>query len=923
MNKPNVFISYSHKDEEWKDRLVSHLGALRHQGLINLWEDRLISAGEEWYKNIQDGIDASSVAILLVSPNSLTSEFILRDDVSSLLQRRKEEGAYIIPVIVEPCAWQSVGWLRRMQTRPKDGQPLSAEANNHIEADLAAIANEISFILKRTTSSPNQQQLDTSLPTRVSIERLPVVSQNLFGREQELKRLDDAWSEPGANVLSLVAWGGVGKTALVNYWMRQMAQDNYRGAFRVYAWSFYNQGDSNRTASADQFIEMALTWFGDADPRKGSPWDKGERLARLVQAHRTLLILDGLERLQYPPGIQEGRLKDQAVLSLLCELASHNPGLCIITTRLPITDLQNFQEISFQSINLENLSPKAGSQLLRAQGVTGDESELEQATMEFGGHSLALTLLGSYLDVAHEGDISSRSKISSLQEDINYGRHARRIMESYEKWLGEGPELSVLRLLGLFDRPVDSQSLAALCAPPPISGLTDHLQKLSKRKWQQVLGRLRRAKLLAESDSDQPNDLDTHPLVREYFGEQLKKEQPLAWREGNERLYEHLKRTTKEFPDTIEEMQPLIAAVIHGCRTERYKETLYDLYWRRISRGSENYITKKLGAIDADLAALSGFFEQPWRQTIAGLSEEDRGFVLSKAGFCLRAIGRFDEAVQPIQAGLDLAITQSDFANAARSALNLYEVFSIVGDLTQATSYAQQSVSLADLTGDAFLLLSSKAGLADVLHQRGLMSESEAAFREAENIQKRMQPQFPLLYSVSGFQFCTLLLDQNKYKEVQNRAALASELVGKSMPSLLAVALDHLSLGRAYLLQAQAEEAGDFAKAASHLERATDGLRQAGASEFIVLALLARVDLRRVTGSYDRARSDLEEAFSISNRGSMRLRQADCHLAYAHLYLAIGEMEKARNNLTIAKELIEQTGYHRRDRDIAELEKML
>jgi tetratricopeptide (TPR) repeat protein len=478
-------------------------------------------------------------------------------------------------------------------------------------------------------------------------------------------------------------------------------------------------------------------------------------------------------------------------------------------------------------------------------------------------------------------------------------------------------------LLGLFDRPVDSQSLAALCIPPPISGLTDYLQKLSKRKWQQVLGRLRRAKLLAESDSDHPNVLDTHPLVREYFGEQLKKKQPEAWREGNERLYEHLKRTTKEFPDTIDEMQPLIAAVIHGCRTGRYKETLYDLYWRRISRGSENFITKKLGAVDADLAALSGFFEQPWHKTVAGLSDVDKGFVLSKAGFCLRALGRFNEAVQPIKAGLDWAITQSDFANAARSALNLYESFSIAGDLVQAMTYAQQSVTLADRTGDAFLRLSSKAGVADILHQLGLTSESEAVFHEAENIQKEMQPQLPFLYSVSGFQYCTLLLDQNKYKEVQHRATLSAELASKAGPSLLAIALDELSLGKAYLLQSQAEGTNDFAQAASYLEKATDGLRQAGASEFIVLALLARADLRRVTGSYDRARADLDEAFSISKRSVMRLCQVDCHLAYTHLHIASGEIEKARNNIAVAKELIERTGYHRRDKDIAELEKML
>ena len=47
MSRPNVFISYSHKDEEWKDRLVTHLGVLHHQGLLDLWDDRRIGAGED------------------------------------------------------------------------------------------------------------------------------------------------------------------------------------------------------------------------------------------------------------------------------------------------------------------------------------------------------------------------------------------------------------------------------------------------------------------------------------------------------------------------------------------------------------------------------------------------------------------------------------------------------------------------------------------------------------------------------------------------------------------------------------------------------------------------------------------------------------------------------------------------------------
>ncbi|MEO7327695.1 MAG: hypothetical protein ABI193_03890, partial [Minicystis sp.] len=109
----------------------------------------------------------------------------------------------------------------------------------------------------------------------VSIGRLPRTGGDLFGREKELAWLDRCWAD-GAHVVTIVAWGGVGKSALVNGWLRGMAADGWRGAERVYAWSFYSQGTTDRMVSADEFISAALSEFGDNDPTAGSPWDKGE-----------------------------------------------------------------------------------------------------------------------------------------------------------------------------------------------------------------------------------------------------------------------------------------------------------------------------------------------------------------------------------------------------------------------------------------------------------------------------------------------------------------------------------------------------------------------------------------------------------------------------------------------------------------------
>jgi hypothetical protein len=364
-------------------------------------------------------------------------------------------------------------------------------------------------------------------PKKISVARLPVTGSDIFGREEDIAFLDRAWANKNLNLVTIVAWAGVGKSTLINHWLRRMAAKHYRSAELVFGWSFYWQGTSGGTSSADEFLDAALTWFGDPDQRLGTAWEKGERLAKLVARRRTLLVLDGLEPLQNPPGPQEGRIREPSLQALLRELATFNAGLCVITTRTPVADIADHERTWALRRDLEQLSSDAGAKLLRALGVKGDEAELRRASDEFRGHCLALTLLGSYLTDAYDGDIRHRKEVSEhLANDVRQGVHARKVMESYQTWFGEGPELAVLRMLGLFDRPADEKAIRALLKPPGIPGLTDSLTDLGQSDWRTIVAKLRRARLLANEDPHDPEHLDAHPLVREYFGEQLRLKRP-------------------------------------------------------------------------------------------------------------------------------------------------------------------------------------------------------------------------------------------------------------------------------------------------------------------------------------------------------------------------------------------------------------
>jgi hypothetical protein len=83
---------------------------------------------------------------------------------------------------------------------------------------------------------------------QLDLGRLPIPGKVFVGRQKELKRLDDAWADDSTHVVTLVAFGGVGKSALVARWLGQMAADGWRGARRVLDWSFYSQGSEEPSA---------------------------------------------------------------------------------------------------------------------------------------------------------------------------------------------------------------------------------------------------------------------------------------------------------------------------------------------------------------------------------------------------------------------------------------------------------------------------------------------------------------------------------------------------------------------------------------------------------------------------------------------------------------------------------------------------
>ena len=146
MKKPTVFLSYSHQDTIWKDRLLSHLRVLERQGILDVWDTADIQTGADWSKQIYNAVKKADVAVLLISPDFLASDFIVGRELPALLRRRQESDLAVLPVIVRPAPWSKITELAQLQFLNTDAKPLSAGTDYEIDQSLAYVAKRIGEI---------------------------------------------------------------------------------------------------------------------------------------------------------------------------------------------------------------------------------------------------------------------------------------------------------------------------------------------------------------------------------------------------------------------------------------------------------------------------------------------------------------------------------------------------------------------------------------------------------------------------------------------------------------------------------------------------------------------------------------------------------------------------------------------------------
>ncbi len=731
----DVFISYAREDAVVARRVREQLNKCD----VSTWfDEENILGGQEWRSVIVDAIDTCKCFAVLLSEHSINKQGHVQKELRQALDVLAELPPGCIFII--PCRLANVRTPHRALRALHQIDLFPSFDEGFIKLRAA-----IEFALQgRAGHSCGWSENDLAR----ALEKLRVVDTALVGRSEELGWLERCYHDSNVQIVALTAFGGVGKTALVRAWLQQ--ERAKPGAARLIACSFYSQGQNLQVATSDQFILETLEMLDDCASLTGSAWSRARRLAKLLNEEATVLVLDGLEPLQHAPvrSAKAGRLRDNGIEALLTCLAEDARNVfCIITSRLSIKHRYS-NDNRWVERPLLRLSAEAAVSFMRRKGLKGHESEFARAAEYLGYHSLAIVLACEYLKLYKKGLVRHASEIPLQDISTRAGRHAKSVLAAYEAALSASQgalPLELLSVLSLFDRPVTWECLSQLACGEPLAGFRA-VGGVTPDELESALDGLQGWGLLSKTDElrmhrPSPVDtVDTHPLIREYFGSRLRRENRLGWNNAHSKVATYFAGKAPQKPVTPADVDFVLLAVSHACKSGDFGRALHEQLEPRVMQGQERYAIARLGLLEPVLAAISHFFDgQDWSAPIAseaepenGLTDEDRISLLCTAGLLLaatrgyayQAVGDTYERAQDLAAG-------SPNLRKATIEYGLWRFHVATGEWVKSVRTAGAMLELADHSSIPALRLGALRALAT---SHVWMGDFEAGLRRAEQV---------------------------------------------------------------------------------------------------------------------------------------------------------------------------------------------
>ncbi|MFC2036759.1 restriction endonuclease [Chloroflexota bacterium] len=752
------------------------------------------------------------------------------------------------------------------------------------------------------------------------------LQENFTGRVHERQMLTEWLVGGGRPLLTLIAIGGMGKSALTWAWLQRdvlglplpdLTPDSPEVTDRCHVpenehpegvlwWSFYE-----RESSFAAFVDRALAYAseGRVDPAELlTLHDKVRALIDLLNQHRLLVVLDGFERelrayaslsaVYQGDTVTEDARDDYRACSdphaanfLRWVAAIAIRSRVLLTSRLFPRELDGLA--GCQREDLAALDPDDAVSFFRAQGVQGTRAEIQAACQPYGYHPLALRLLSGMAvrDPAHPGDVAAAAEYSPLPHLVPQEHHILALAyNALSPLLRE-----LLSRLAAFRSPVEYEVAAMLS---PFEG---------KRELGLAFRELVDRGLIFFDQERWRYDL--HPIVRAYAYDRLVDKEGVHLRLRD--YFSAVLSPDVDRADSVEDLAPIVELYHHTVRAGWYDEAA-DLFHDRLS----DPLYFRFGAYQTEIDLLRALFPDhldpvtgQWARDPASSDQvalprltgkSAQAWTLNAMASSYSCSGQLRSALPLLEMHNRLQSELGEKQNLAIGLENLASVELELGELAAADRNLRRIVEWASKSGDFGLQASGHRELGRLLAYRGSFDEARLQLDTATEIEERISPmQSEGITWTYRAQWALLKGDSHGVLEAAAPALQQAEEVAKSRdfvyPVRNLVWVDWL-MGAAHL------ELGNLVEAESHLGEALTRCRHINLVELEPDILLTWARWLCANGDRENALSCAAEALSIANRCEYRLKQAEIYNFLARWELEGENKLKAREHAKIAKE---------------------
>ena len=326
---PVIFISYAHADEperpaegevQWLSFVEDYLRPAETQGAVEIWTDHLMRGGDDWDPEIKRKLSECDIFVVLVSHNSLSSDYVVRKEIA-IIRRRQNKGddVHFYPLLLTPTPKIALKIVRDKNLRPRDGKPFSdypfADRLRHMSAaadEIATLAREIAARKKekarreverqdkieksvggRAKAQDRQGGLEITVQTELRAATESIVTSTLppdpkmIGRANWLDQLVEAILRKDRRPIVVPGARGIGKTTLA---LAAAYDPRITSHFRENRRLFV---DLKSVSDADGVLRRLAGCFGL--PASGASSEVWAKIAAACAEAPTLVILDSLQ----------------------------------------------------------------------------------------------------------------------------------------------------------------------------------------------------------------------------------------------------------------------------------------------------------------------------------------------------------------------------------------------------------------------------------------------------------------------------------------------------------------------------------------------------------------------------------------------------------------------------------------------------